>query len=233
MTVSVTTVDVTVRPRLLDLFCCQGGASMGYHRAGFEVTGVDINPQPRYPFQFHQADALEFAKEHGHKFDVITASPPCQHDCSLTQGTNAGKFAYPDLLIPTLEALRASGKPFVVEQPPGRASKRMRVDLTLCGEMFGLGVIRHRNFHIDGATVVVLRHIKHRGPVRGWRHGRYTDGPYVAVYGKGGGKATAQEARDAMGIDWIEDLGDLTEAIPPAYTEYIGRQLITALDLAA
>jgi len=123
-------VNVTP-PKLLDLFCCQGGASEGYRRAGFIVTGVDIDPQPHYPFEFFQADAIEYLKEHGHEYDAIHASPPCQHDCSLTAGTNAGRFEYPDLLEPTLEALRASGKPFVVEQPPGKASKRMRIDLSL------------------------------------------------------------------------------------------------------
>jgi hypothetical protein len=216
--------------RLLDLFCCQGGASMGYHRAGFEVVGVDINPQPRYPFEFHQADAIEYVKAHGHKFDVIHASPPCQHDCTLTAGTNAGRFEYPDLLLATREVLLATGRPYVIEQPPGKATKKMCVCLTLCGEMFGLSVIRHRNFEIAGATVEQLTHIKHRGRVAGMRHGQWFEGPYFAVYGQGGGKGSIAQWQQAMGIDWISDRRGLAEAIPPAYTEYIGKQLLRELE---
>lgn len=217
------------RPKLLDLFCCQGGASMGYHRAGFEVVGVDIDPQPRYPFQFHQADAIEFVREHGHEFDAIHASPPCQHDCTLTAGTNAGRFQYPDLLTDTRDMLIGLRKPYVLEQPPGRASKRMRVDLTLCGEMFGLSVIRHRNFEI---SVPMKRpaHIKHRGRVAGMRHGVWYEGPYFAVYGQGGGKGTVEQWQQAMGIDWTRDRRGLAEAIPPAYTEYIGSQFLESLN---
>lgn len=100
--------------RLLDLFCCSGGASVGYSRAGFEVVGVDIEPQPDYPFEFHQSDAIEFVKEHGHEFDFIHASPPCQSQSAITKGTNKGRV-YPDFIPETRAALDALGKPYVIE----------------------------------------------------------------------------------------------------------------------
>jgi DNA (cytosine-5)-methyltransferase 1 len=216
-----------VRPKLLDLFCCAGGAGMGYHRAGFDVIGVDINPQPDYPFFFIQADAIEFAANHGHKFAAGHASPPCQASSALTKGTNKGR-EYPQLIPATREALAATGIPHVIENVQGSDLRR---DLTLCGEMFDLGVIRHRYFELHGFEVQPPEHKPHRGRVRGWRHGVYYDGPYVAVYGEGGGKGSVAEWQDAMGIDWTDDRKSIAEAIPPAYTEFIGRQLIAHLDI--
>jgi hypothetical protein len=105
----------------------------------------------------------------------------------------------------------------------------IRKDVTLCGEMFGLGVIRHRHFEVSGFTVEQPTHVPHRGRVRGWRHGQYFDGPYVAVYGDGGGKGSVPEWQAAMGIDWIPDRAVLAEAIPPAYAEFIGQQLLAQL----
>src|SRR4051812_19572514 len=102
--------------RLLDLYCCAGGASVGYDRAGFkDIVGVDISPQPNYPFEFHQGDAIEFVKEHGHEFDFIHASPPCQASSLISRGTNAGKFDYEQLIPETRAALEATGKPFCIE----------------------------------------------------------------------------------------------------------------------
>lgn len=217
--------------RLLDAFCCAGGATKGYQLAGFHVTGVDINPQPRYcGDEFHQGDAVEFIREHGHEFDLIHASPPCQHDCTLTAGTNKGKFTYPDLLEPTREALESTGRPYIIEQPQGKASKRMRTDLKLCGEQFGLAVIRHRIFEVQGIEVPWMEHKKHRGRVKGWRHGEFYDGPYFAVYGDGGGKGTVQEWQDALGIHWTDVRKELAEAIPPAYTKYIGKYAMWSLN---
>lgn len=217
--------------RLLDAFCCAGGATKGYQLTGFHVTGVDINPQPRYcGDEFHQGDAVEFIREHGHEFDLIHASPPCQHDCTLTAGTNKGKFTYPDLLEPTREALESTGRPYIIEQPQGKASKRMRTDLKLCGEQFGLAVIRHRIFEVQGIEVPWLEHKKHRGRVKGWRHGEFYDGPYFAVYGDGGGKGTVQEWQDALGIHWTDVRKELAEAIPPAYTKYIGKYAMLSLN---
>jgi DNA (cytosine-5)-methyltransferase 1 len=219
------------RPELLDLFCGAGGAARGYQLAGFEVTGVDINPQPDYcGDRFIQGDALDFLAKFGPMFDAIHASPPCQASSALTKGTNAGR-AYAQLIPPTrrlLLSLRSvwPGIPTVIENVQGSDLRR---DLTLCGETFGLDVIRHRYFEIEGFEAAAPAHIPHRGRVRGWRHGVYYDGPYVAVYGDGGGKGSVAEWQAAMGIDWTEDRKAIAEAIPPAYTEHIGRQLIQHL----
>ena len=223
------------RPRLLDLFCCAGGAATGYHRAGFDVVGVDIAPRPNYPFTFVQGDALSvlsdlIATGHVDQFAAVHASPPCQAGCALTVGTNASRGwggTHVDLVTATRTLLDVTGRPYVIEQPNGRAP--IRRDLRLCGEMFGLGVIRHRNFELGGWTSPQPAHRPHRGPVRGWRHGVYRDGPYVAAYDSGGGKATIPEMQQAMGITWTDVREELTEAIPPAYSKHIGRALITAI----
>jgi hypothetical protein len=226
------------RPRLLDLFCCAGGAAVGYHRAGFDVTGVDIVDRPNYPFPRHRGDALAYLAEliasgEIRRYAVVHASPPCQHGCALTVGTNASQGwgrAHVDLVGATRALLDATGLPYVIEQPNGRA--KIRKDLTLCGEMFGLGVIRHRNFELGGWTAPQPAHVPHRGRVRGWRHGRFYDGPYVAAYGNGGGKPTIPELQTAMGITWTDEREELTEAIPPAYTEHIGRAYLTGCGAA-
>lgn len=217
--------------RLLDLFCCAGGAAVGYHRAGWEVVGVDIVPQPNYPFEFHVGDALEFVAAHGHEFDAIHASPPCQAYSAPTRGTNRARNTesgreHPDLIGATRAALEASGRPFVIENVDGAP---VRKDLRLCGEMFSLGVLQHRWFELGGWTVAQPEHPPHRGRVRGWRHGVYYDGPYVAAYGNGGGKATVEEMQAAKGITWTADHRELREAIPPAYTEWIGARLRSAV----
>ncbi|MFF9840370.1 DNA methylase [Streptomyces sp. NPDC013740] len=229
------------RPLLLDLFCCAGGAATGYHRAGFDVLGVDIAPRPNYPFTFVQADALDFlayliATGEVARFSVAHSSPPCQAECALTVGTNRAKGwggTHVDLVRPTRVLLEASGLPYVIEQPNGRA--RIRKDLTLCGEQFGLGVIRHRNFELGRWMAVQPAHKPHRGRVRGWRHGEFFDGPYVAAYGNGGGKPTIPELQTAMGITWTDVREELTEAIPPAYSQWIGTQFLTQsrLEVAA
>ncbi len=215
--------------RLLDLFCCAGGASMGYHLAGFEVTGVDIAPQPNYPFTFHQGDAITFVREHGHTFDVINACPPCQADCTLTAGTNQGRADHRSMMTQTRRALMATGRPWVIENPIGRAE--MRRDLLLCGLMFpGLRVFRHRQFELHDLTVPQPAEPGHRGHrVRGWRHGRFYDGDMVAVYGDGGGKGAITDWQSAMGIGWTDVRRELAEAIPPAYTHHIGRAIAAAL----
>jgi hypothetical protein len=218
-----------MRPKLLDLFCGAGGAGMGYLRAGFEVVGVDINPQLDYPAVMVVADALDFVAANWRDFDAIHASPPCQASTALTKGTNAGR-EYVQLIPETRRLLRATGLPTVIENVQGSDLRR---DLTLCGEMFGLDVLRHRYFELNGFTAAAPAHKPHRGRVRGWRHGTYYDGPYVAVYGEGGGKGTVAEWQTAMGIDWTDDRKAIAEAIPPAYTEHIGWQLIEHLEQVA
>lgn len=214
------------RPRVLDLFCCAGGAGMGYWRAGFDVVGVDIVNRPNYPFEFVQGDALDVMRDHGQEFHLVHASPPCQFSCALTKGTNKGR-TYIDLIPQMRELCLWFGVDWVIENVNGAD---IRKDLTLCGEMFGLGVIRHRQFEIGwlgSPSARQPKHLKHRGPVRGWRHGVWRDGPYIAAYGKGGGKGTVAEMQAAMDIAWTDVHEELTEAIPPAYTEYIGREFIT------
>jgi len=208
--------------RLLDLFCGAGGAAMGYHRAGFdEIVGVDIVPQPNYPFTFTQADALAFPLD---GFDLIHASPPCQAHSALTKGTNAGR-EYPDLIAATRRHLEAPGTEWVIENVAGAP---IRKDLMLCGEMFGLGVLRHRFFEFSSLFDKPQQphHPRHRGRISGWNHGVYYDGPYFAVYGAGGGKGTVAEWQTAMGIDWTDNRKSIAEAIPPAYTEWIGAQFL-------
>lgn len=214
------------RPLLLDLFCCAGGAGMGYHRAGFDVIGVDIVPRPNYPFTFVLADALEYLAwlietRLIYRFDLVHASPPCQHGAAITKGTNAHlRDMYPNLYGPTRELLETTPVPHVIENTYARP------DVVLCGEMFGLGVTRHRKIELGGWSTEKPAHVKHRGRVRGWRHGEYFEGPYVAAYGDGGGKATVPEMQEAMGITWTDVRKELTEAIPPAYTEWIGNRFL-------
>ncbi len=214
--------------RALDLFCGAGGASMGLHRAGFEVVGVDIKPQPRYPFEFVQADAMTYPLE---GFDFIWASPPCQAFTALRTMKNARP--HPDLLTPMRERLIASGIPYVIENVPGAP---MFHPLTiLCGTMFGLGSLdgkgelqRHR----------IFEHSFPLGLVPKCRHGEVVIGCYgghardrrraVTVTSKGGGYNANKgrpsfglaAAREAMGIDWMNSY-ELSQAIPPAYSEYI------------
>lgn len=206
--------------RLLDLYCGIGGAGKGYMDAGFEVVGVDIEPQPDYPAEFHQSDAVDFLMEHHSEFDFVHASPPCQYHSALTKGTNAGRV-YLDLVPRTRDALLEVGVPYIMENVAGAT---IRKDLFLCGEMFGLNVLRHRYFETS-LDLDQPFHPKHRGRTRGWRHGEYFDGPYIAVYGKGGGKGSVPEWQDAMGIHWTNKRKGIAEAIPPKYTQYLGRQI--------
>lgn len=210
--------------KVLDLFGGAGGAGKGYADAGFEVIGVDINPQPDYPFEFIQADALHTLSLMN-EFDLIHASPPCQHDAAITKGTNKHlRHTYPDLIGPVRDMIRASGKPYVIENPAARP------DVVLCGEMFGLKVIRHRNFELGGWTAGKPKLPKHRGKVIGMRHGKRIKeedgGYYYAVYGNGGYRGTVPQWQDAMGIDWTDNRKSIAEAIPPAYTRYIGTEFI-------
>ncbi|MBT2415738.1 DNA cytosine methyltransferase [Streptomyces sp. ISL-12] len=223
----------TFRPvRVLDAFSCIGGATKGIQRAipGVHVTGVDIQAQPDYCGDaFHQGDAIEFIRAHGHEFDFVHASPPCQGEGAPTKGTNRARNAaigrtYPRLIAPTRAALEATGRPWVMENVAG---SEVRKDLRLCGEMFGLAVIMHRYFELGGWSVPQPAHPRHRGYVRGWRHGVYRHGPYVAAYGAGGGKATVEEIRTAKGIS--TDHLRLREALPPAYTAWIARAWLATL----
>lgn len=212
------------RPLLLDAFCRKGGAGRGYQVAGFEIVGVDIEDHSDgYPGEFHQGDAIEFIHKHGHEFDVIHASPPCQSQTALTKGTNKGR-EYVNLIPQTRSALAEAGRPSIMENVQGSEVRR---DLTLCGLTFGLRVFRHRWFELSGVHVPQPAHVSHSGHrVAGWRNGRRYDGDMYAVYGSGGGKGSVAEWQEAMGIGWMSDRKDLAEAIPPAYTAYIGQQYL-------
>jgi hypothetical protein len=212
------------RPRVLDLFSGIGGAAKGYDDAGLLVArGVDIVHRARYPYSFALDDALLYAEAHGDEYDVIHASPPCQFSSTLTKGTNKGR-EYLNLIPETRKILDRIGKPYVIENVQGSEVRR---DLTLCGEMFGLAVIRHRYFELGNWTAEAPQHIKHRGRVAGMRHGEWFTGPYFAVYGDGGGKGSVADWQRAMGIDWTGVRKEIAEAIPPAYTQYIGEQFLT------
>lgn len=211
------------RPRLLDLCSGAGGAGVGYARAGFDVIGVDIADQPNYPYEFHQQDALDFVAANWREFDVIHASVPCQGYTTMNSGH---REEWPQLIPEMRRLLIATGKPWVMENV---VSSPLRRDLVLCGEMFGLSVIRHRVFELGNWSMLEPQHQKHRGRVSGMRHGQWFTGPYFAVYGNGGGKGTVAQWQAAMGIDWTDVRREIAEAIPPAYSEYIGSGLLSSL----
>jgi DNA (cytosine-5)-methyltransferase 1 len=204
--------------RLLDLFSAAGGAAHGYHLAGFDVVGVDIDPQPRFPYDFVQADALKYLLEHHHEFDAFHASPPCQ---AFTLAQRIRGNDHPDYVTATRNAFELIGKPWVIENVPGAP---LRDPLMLCGVMFPeLAVYRHRLFESNVPLYAPL-HSGHVYPIR--KMGRPPrPGEYMHVVGNFSGVAYA---REAMGIDWMTR-DDLREAIPPAYTEWIGVQLATHL----
>lgn len=225
------------RPWVLDLYSCAGGAARGYQRAGFDVMGVDIVPRPNYcGDSFYQADALEVLgslANAGELPTLIHTSPPCQERSTLTTGTNRSKGwgrEHVQFVPETRRLLDVIGIPYVIEQPAGHGGL-IRTDVKLCMDMWPVEpprVWRHRDFEVSGFTVPQPVHVKHEGRVRGWRHGVRHDGDYVAAYGSGGGKATVPEMQHALGIDWTDVREELTEAIPPAYTEHIGRAFIAA-----
>jgi len=215
-------VQSIVRPRLLDLFCCAGGAGMGYHLAGFDVFGVDIEPQPKYPFQFVQADAMRFPLD---GFDAIHASPPCQAYSRICKGMGTAKD-HPDLVAAVRERLESSGVPWVIENVEGAP---LRFPITLCGTMFclrsksGLWLRRHRGF--ETSWMMLAPPCEH------------PRSPSIGVYGNGtnshhrkrlGRNITTEEQREAMGIDWMARK-ELTQAIPPAYTRWIGERMLAEL----
>lgn len=195
---------------------------MGYHRAGFdEIVGVDIKSQPRYPFQFVQGDALEFCASFGAGFDAIHASPPCQVFSRAAQSQRNNGKIYVNLLVPSRDSLIARNKPWVIENVPGAP---MRSDFVICGCRVGLQLRRIRFFETSWNGFDLIAPCHHIGPV-------------VSVVGHGtpswvrkklGYNPTIQQYRDAMGIHWM-NRDELSQAIPPAYTEYIGKQLLQSM----
>jgi DNA (cytosine-5)-methyltransferase 1 len=222
-----------MRPRLLDLFCCAGGAAMGYHRAGFDVVGVDIAPQPHYPFESHQADALEFISAHGHEFDAIHASPPCQPYStgvvSRSSKWNHTKGKDEAALIGATHALLvASGKPWVIENVMGARAHMPSPWFALCGAMFDRPIPRHRAFSTS-FYVLAPEHPKCRGLALraaqelGWE---YRD---MSVTGKGRRAGTSERWAYLLGVDWPMTQHEMAESIPPVYTAHVGAQLMAHL----
>lgn len=229
-----------MRPRLLDLFCGAGGAAMGYHRAGFEVVGVDVKPQPNYPFEFVEADALGWwlwkndpALTVGKSFDAIHASPPCQ---AYTRAQSIRGYDHPKLIGPTRDLLEESGLPYIIENVVGSP---LRDPVMLCGSGFGRPFCRHRLFEINwplgslvppcaaGQLGVQPEHVLHTrkaGSVRGERRVRG-----IQIFGN---NARADAARAAMEMPWASR-DEVSEAIPPTFTEFIGAQLMAHIRAGA
>jgi DNA (cytosine-5)-methyltransferase 1 len=209
------------RPLLLDLFCGAGGAAVGYHRAGFDVIGVDLAPQPHYPFEFVRADAMTYPLD---GFDAIHASPPCQAYSTAT----TDRSRHPDLYEAVRERLAAHGAPWVIENVIGAPYLS---GVVLCGSMFGLRVRRHRNFE-SSTLLFPPSSCQHRQ--QGTPLGVFGDHPYPTEYLRPNGTrrgikpATVEEAREVMEMPWSDWYG-CTQAIPPSYTEWIGHQLRDAV----
>jgi len=216
------------KPRLLDLFCCEGGAATGYHAAGFDVTGIDLSPQPRYPFSFIQCDALEYVAAHGHEYDAIHASPPCQR-YSATLRTKGDRNIHPDLIAPTRAALKGVGRPWVMENVEG-AKREMIHPALLCGSMFGLHVRRHRLFESSFVLLVpdCVHDVELQRP-QVYQSTTQRDGtkPLRGIVNAHatGARWNSDALAKAMAVEWMSPHG-AREAIPPVYTEFIGHQLL-------
>lgn len=211
---------MTTTFRVLDLFSCQGGAGKGYGDAGADVTGVDTTPQPRYPFRFVQADALDYLREHGTEFDFIHASPPCQR-YTLAQRIQGRE--HPDLIAPVRAALQATGRSYVIENVE-EAAPELREPVTLCAAAFGMRTYRHRLFETGGGfTFTPPAHPAHAAPLTKMGRPR-AQGHYAHYVGNFSG---VQEARDDMGVGWMNRDG-IRECIPPAYTRHIAHAFLAS-----
>ena len=207
-----------MKPRLLDLFCGAGGAAMGYHRAGFEVVGVDIKPQPRYPFEFHQADALTYPLD---GFDAYHASPPCQAWCKYKNVHKDLEIKYPDVIAFIRVRLKDTEKPYIIENVP-RAPLADYI-IRLCGSSFYLPIRRHR--HFESNVAMLTPPCNHS-----WQKPQYPSSTDRKPMSRctmeiGSWDIPLSQQREGMGIDWMI-VEELSEAVPPAYTEYIGKYLM-------
>lgn len=214
---------VAPRPILLDLFCGAGGAAMGYHRAGFRVIGMDIRPQPNYPFEFHQADVMDGLAWPMIELDAVHASPPCQHWTAYRRRPNHVP-AYPNLIGRVRAVLEMLNLPYVIENIPGARSE-LHNPIQLCGSSFGLDVQRHRLF--ESNVPMLAPPCDH-----GWQTPRFPPATNRKNLRKtvevGVWRIPLAVQQKAMGIDWMK-LDELSEAIPPAYTEWIGQHLTAAV----
>ncbi len=213
--------------RILDLFCGAGGASVGYHRAGFTVVGVDIEPQPHYPYEFHQLDVLTLDPDDLLDHDAVHSSPPCQAHSTQTQD----KSKHVDLIPATRDLLAASGVPYVIENVEG-ARRRLIEPVRLCGSSFGLDVRRHRYFETNWPLEgLPCDHAWQTPRFRSLGIAQHRAGQLATVVGVHGhinypGEFPLRCA--AMDIDWMTN-DELVQSIPPAYTEHIGQQLMNHL----
>lgn len=210
-------VKVNHKPKLLDLYCCGGGAGYGYEQAGFDVTGIDINPQPKHRGKFIQSDAIEYLINHFNEYDVIHASPPCQaYSTASMQFRKSGK-KYVDLIEVTRYELIKTGKPYIIENVPGSP---LLNPIELCGSMFGLKTYRHRLFE-SNITLKQPFHHKHIYPNA--KMGRKPkDNEFIQYVGHFSGVNLVQEM---TGLHWLGQ-SELAQSIPPQYTKYIGEQLM-------
>jgi len=221
------------KPRLLDICCAGGGCTRGYQKAGFYVVGVDIQDQPDYcGDEFFKADGLKFVEEHGEDFDFIHVSPPCQGYSTATRN-NSPWVSYsqgkdtPRLIAPFREALIKTGKPYVIENVRGAKSHLIN-PVELCGSMFNLFIPRHRYFETS-FELEQPHHPKCSGMAK--RNSEILGFEYrdMSVTGKGRYKGTSERWKILMGIDWNMSQSNLAEAIPPAYTEWIGKQFLNIM----
>jgi DNA (cytosine-5)-methyltransferase 1 len=205
--------------KLLDLFCCGGGAGFGYELAGFDVTGVDIEPQPKHRGKFVLSDALEYVRNHGHEYDAIHASPPCQAYTMAAQQWRLEGKEYPDLIAATRAALINTGLPYIIENVPGSP---LESPFVLCGSMFGMMTYRHRLFEANFA-IDVPAHPHH--VAKNAKMGR----EYLQYVGHFSG---VPMARAMTGLHWLGQY-ELAQSIPPQYTNFIGEQLMKVLSMPA
>jgi DNA (cytosine-5)-methyltransferase 1 len=221
--------------RLLDLFCCAGGAAMGYHRAGFEVIGVDTVFHPNYPFPVRQADALKVLREPDYiaQFDAIHASPPCQGYSHAVTADGSNRWARskgknePRLIAEVRELLIATGKPWVIENVMG-ASDEMPGAVMLCGYMFDRIIPRHRLFE-SNVPLTVPEHVPCLGLAKAMAARLGWPEKELSACGHGVRAGTKERWQWLLGIDWKMTTQELAEAIPPVYTEHIGAQLAAVL----
>lgn len=210
--------------KLLDLFCKAGGASTGYHRAGFEITGVDIQPQKNYPFEFIQSDAITYLSgiiKSGEvaKYNVIAASPPCQGFSCLTP--EKYKSNHPNLIPAVRELMLKTGLPYAIENVEG-AKSWLRNPIMLCGSMFGLPIWRHRYFETNLPDLQFAPATCNHGFAPILVSGTTTREPGRKF------EFNVADCKRAMGIDWMTRK-ELDEAIPPAYTEWLGGEILKGI----
>jgi DNA (cytosine-5)-methyltransferase 1 len=221
-----------VKPRLLDLFCGAGGCSVGYARAGFDVVGVDIEPHPDYPYRLVITDAMEILSDRVFlsKFDVIHASPPCPRYSSITPDAN--RDSHPDLVPVVRRILNEFGRPYAIENVPGAP---MPEAVLVCGKAMGLAHIKRHRLFESNLLLMSPGCACDNGPAYGiyGDHGDKTPRQRKDGFKRWGKARDADHARQITGIDWMTRWDDLCDAIPPAYTEFIGGQLIDALRSAA